>query len=135
MPYDAGMYRLAALVVLATTMSAQKPHHEEPGGRHRHHDRSAEEWVEILERSDRDEWQMPDEVVAALELEPGENVADIGAGSGYFSVRLARAVGPEGRVYAVDIQQDLMDHLAARASKEGLANLVPTRGSKPARST
>lgn len=83
----------------------------------------------MLEHKDRDEWQKPEEVVAALGLKPGQTVADIGAGSGYFSVRLARAVGPQGKVYAVDIQQDLMDHLAARAKKEGLGNLEPTLGS------
>jgi ubiquinone/menaquinone biosynthesis C-methylase UbiE len=129
MPYHAGMYRLIPLALLATTVLAQIPHSEEPGGEHRHHDRSAAEWAEVLERKDRDEWQKPDEVVAALGLEPGQNVADIGAGSGYFSVRLARAAGPAGNVYAVDIQQDLIDHLAARAQAEGLANLAPTLGS------
>lgn len=122
------MFRLIVISLAATAVFAQKPHHEEPGGHHRHHDRSAEEWVEILEREDRDEWQKPDEVVGALALEPGQDVADIGAGSGYFSARIARVVGPQGKVFAVDIQQDLMDHLAARAEREGLPNLVPTLG-------
>ena len=129
MSYDAGMHRLIFLALLASLVPAQKPHHEEPGGHHRRHDRSAEEWVEILERADRDEWQKPERVVEALNLEPGQAVADIGAGSGYFSVRLARAVGAAGKVYAVDIQQDLIDHLAARASKESLPHLLPTLGS------
>ena len=114
--------------LLATPVFAQKPHHEEPGGHHRHRERSAEEWVEVLEREDRDAWQKPEKVVEALALKPGQDVADIGAGSGYFSARIAREVGPEGKVYAVDIQQDLMDHLAERADEEGLANLTPTLG-------
>lgn len=122
------MHRLIIVALLATPVLAQKPHHEEPGGHHRHHDRTAEEWAEILERKDRDEWQKPDEVVEALALKAGEDVADIGAGTGYFSARIARAVGPEGKVYAVDIQQDLIDHLAARAEREGLPNLTPTLG-------
>lgn len=116
--------------LLATPLFAQRPHHEEPGGHppHPHQQRSAGEWVEVLERKDRDEWQKPEEVVAALDLKAGQQVADIGAGSGYFSVRLARAVGPQGKVYAVDIQQDLMDHLAGRAKQEDLPNLAPTLG-------
>ena len=120
------MSRLILVALAATAVFAQKPHHQEPGGHHRHHDRSAHEWVEILERKDRDAWQKPDEVVAALGLDSGDVVADIGAGSGYFSVRLARAVGSTGKVYAVDIQQDLIDHLGKRAAEEGLANVVPT---------
>ena len=122
------MHRLMIFALLATPVFAQKPHHEEPGGHHQHHDRSAKEWAEVLERKDREEWQKPEEVVAALGLKAGQQVADIGAGSGYFSVRLARAVGPQGKVYAVDIQQDLMDLLGARAKDENLANLAPTLG-------
>ncbi len=123
------MFRLILLALLGSLAWAQKPHHEEPGGHHRHRERSAEEWAQILERKDRDEWQKPDEVVGALGLESGQSAADIGAGSGYFSVRLARAVGPHGKVFAVDIQQDLIDHLAGRAKQQGLANLAPVLGS------
>jgi ubiquinone/menaquinone biosynthesis C-methylase UbiE len=122
------MSRLFLAALVATSVFAQKPHHEEAGGHHRHHDRSAEEWVEILEREDRGAWQKPDEVVAALGLDSGDVVADIGAGSGYFSVRLARAVGPKGQVYAVDIQQDLIDHLGKRAAEEALPSIAPTLG-------
>ena len=123
------MSRIVFATLLMTAASfAQKPHHEEPGGHHQHHDRTAEEWADILERKDRDEWQKPDEVVAALELKGGESVADIGAGSGYFSVRLAQAVASSGKVYAVDIQQDLIDYLGNRARQGGLSNLIPTLG-------
>jgi hypothetical protein len=68
---------------------------------------SREIWLKgylwLLERPERDDYQKPDEVMRALALRAGERVADIGAGSGYFTLRVARAVGPEGRVRALDI--------------------------------
>ena len=63
------------------------------------------------------------QVVEALGLRPGQDVADIGAGTGYFSVRFAKAVGPGGKVFAVDIDQGLIDHLNERAKDAGLSNL------------
>ena len=120
------MRRLLAAAAFAVAAVAQQPRHEEAGGQHRHRERTAEEWVQVLERKDRDAWQKPDEVVAALGLESGQTVADIGAGSGYFAMRFGRAVGVEGKVYAVDIQQDLIDYLATRANDERLTNLIPT---------
>ncbi len=71
----------------------------------------------------RDEWQQPERVVADLGLAPGALVADLGAGGGYFTFRLARAVGPEGHVYAVDVDEDMTAHIAKRAAAEGLANV------------
>jgi len=55
----------------------------------------------------RDEWQKPEEVIKALSIQPGDHVADLGSGSGYFTFRLADAVGPTGKVYAVDIDKDM----------------------------
>jgi ubiquinone/menaquinone biosynthesis C-methylase UbiE len=75
---------------------------------------------------DRDEWQMPDRVIEALAIAPGSRVADIGAGGGYFTFRLARAVGPDGVVYAVDVDEEMLDYIAGRAAEEGLTN-VETR--------
>src|SRR3990172_3406797 len=71
----------------------------------------------------RDEWQQPERVVEALALEPGSRVADLGSGGGYFTFRLARALGPAGRVYAVDVDEGLNAYVAERAEKEGLANI------------
>jgi len=73
---------------------------------------------------DRNEWQKPDQVVAALELAPGSRVADLGAGGGYFTFRLADAVGPLGTVYAVDVDRAMLDYIARRAQEEGRANVV-----------
>ena len=72
------------------------------------------------EPEDRDAWQKPGAVIAALAIEPGQRVADIGSGGGYFSFRLAEAVGPEGRVYAVDIDDGLLAYVAEQARRRGL---------------
>jgi arsenite methyltransferase len=71
----------------------------------------------------RDGWQQPERVIAALALEDGDRVADIGAGGGYFTFRLARAVGPKGTVYAVDIDPDMIGYLRQRASEEKARNV------------
>ena len=71
----------------------------------------------------RDEWQQPERVIADLALAPGARVADLGAGGGYFTFRLARAVGPDGHVYAVDIDEEMNAFVAKQAAKEGLANV------------
>jgi arsenite methyltransferase len=71
----------------------------------------------------RDQWQQRERVVASLEIRPGERVADIGAGGGYFVFALAQAVGPEGKVYAVDIDQEMNHLVAERAKKEGVGNI------------
>jgi predicted methyltransferase len=73
----------------------------------------------------RDRWQLPDRVLAELALKPGDRVADLGAGGGYFTVRLARAVGRSGVVYAVDIDPDMRDGVSALAAASGLGNVVP----------
>ena len=75
----------------------------------------------------RDAWQKPDEVIRALVLPPDAVVADIGSGTGYFAVRLARAV-PRGRVFGVDIEPDMVRYLNERARREGLSNLASFRG-------
>jgi ubiquinone/menaquinone biosynthesis C-methylase UbiE len=71
----------------------------------------------------RDSWQQPDRVIETLGLEPGDRVADLGSGSGYFTLRLARAVGPGGKVYAVDVDEGMNDHLRERVHEAGLDNV------------
>lgn len=75
------------------------------------------------EGSGRDAWQQPERVIAALELAPGARVADLGSGSGYFTLRLARAVGPEGKVFAVDIDEQMNEYVRERTAAAGLANV------------
>jgi ubiquinone/menaquinone biosynthesis C-methylase UbiE len=88
----------------------------------RHNDPMA--YIASLDDPKRDEYQKPDQVMAALELREGEIVADIGAGSGYFALRFARAVGDKGRVYAVDISPDMVRHLNRRLRDGGVRNVV-----------
>jgi ubiquinone/menaquinone biosynthesis C-methylase UbiE len=81
-----------------------------------------------LDRRERDVEEEPDLAVRLLRIQRGATVADIGAGSGYFTVRLARAVGSAGRVYATDIQQGMLDLLQQNVSRAKLANVVPLLG-------
>ncbi|MCY0987164.1 class I SAM-dependent methyltransferase [Nannocystis sp. ILAH1] len=102
--------------------------HDGPGhGRHHgpgaHHGfTNADTWAEVFDSHDREAWQRPEEVLRALALEPTMRVADVGAGTGYFAVRLARAV-PAGEVIATDIEPDMVRYLNERARREKLANL------------
>ncbi len=90
--------------------------------------RSAEEWVTALEGTHRVAAQKIDEVLATLPLKSGMVVADIGAGSGLFSRALAKAVAPGGKVYAVDIQQDLLDYINKRNKEEQIRNIRTVLG-------
>ena len=76
----------------------------------------------------RDGWQTPDKVIRSLELEEGDRVADLGAGGGYFTFRLADAVGGGGKVYAADIDSNMIEHLQQRARDEGYRNVEAVRG-------
>jgi ubiquinone/menaquinone biosynthesis C-methylase UbiE len=90
--------------------------------------RKAEEWVTTLEGPQRVATQKIDQVLADLSLKPGMVIADIGAGSGLFSRPLAKAVAPTGKVYAVDIQQDLLDHINQRDKEENIRNIRTVLG-------
>jgi ubiquinone/menaquinone biosynthesis C-methylase UbiE len=82
-------------------------------------------YIAALEDPRRDAYQKPHEVMQALGVREGEVIADIGAGSGYFALRLAHHVGAAGRVYAVDVSPDMIRHLHARVRDMGLLNVVP----------
>ncbi len=71
----------------------------------------------------RDEWQKPEQVVEALAIKPGDRVADLGAGGGYFTFRFSKAVGPTGKVYAVDVDRDMLDYVGDRAKEDGFGNI------------
>jgi SAM-dependent methyltransferase len=77
----------------------------------------------ILERPERDVYQQPERVMEALAFRPGERVADVGAGSGYFTRRISRAVGPAGTVWAVDIRAEILAVLEERARRDGATNI------------
>ena len=90
--------------------------------------RSADEWVERLDRTERVAGMKIEEVVARLKLKPGDRVADIGAGTGVFSGPLARAVAPNGTLFAVEIDQALLDHIGERAKQEDVKNIRTVLG-------
>lgn len=102
------------------------PHgHEAHGGGSHGNPDDLDAYVARLIGPERDAWQRPDEVLAALGVAPGQTVADIGAGPGYFTLRLARAVGPEGRVFAVEVVPELVGVLRERLDQAAVGNVVP----------
>ncbi|OFW09937.1 MAG: hypothetical protein A3H96_02725 [Acidobacteria bacterium RIFCSPLOWO2_02_FULL_67_36] len=80
-------------------------------------------YIAMLEDPARDAYQKPHEVMMALALREGERLADIGSGSGYFSLRFAAQVGPAGRVYAVDVSPDMITYLNRRVRDAGVDNV------------
>ena len=85
-------------------------------------------WAATFDDPARDAWQMPERVIEALELRPGQRVADLGAGTGYFSVRLANAPA-QPKVYAVDIEPSMVEYVQRRAHDAGLSNVVAVQAS------
>src|SRR3974377_616397 len=119
--------------LLAQIPSGQSIEHEHADGHHmsRHSDQcyqhsfgQAEVWDKQFDAPARDAWQKPNEVLDALHLERTSRVADLGAGTGYFSVRIAKRV-PEGKLFAVDIEPDMLRYLRERAHHEHLDVIAP----------
>ena len=82
----------------------------------------------LLEGPDRDLWQKPDQIMDALNIADGSVVGDLGAGAGWFTIRLARRVGPNGRVHSEDVQPQMIEAIKRRVQKEGLSNVQTRRG-------
>ncbi|MEW5743280.1 MAG: class I SAM-dependent methyltransferase [Myxococcota bacterium] len=114
--------RLLALPLVLSLFACTAEHSHV---RHRFDD--AEAWAKRFEDPARDAWQKPEQVVAELKVAPDAKVADIGAATGYFPVRLAKAV-PRGHVYGVDIESSMVEYLTKRAAAEGLTNLTAVLG-------
>jgi SAM-dependent methyltransferase len=87
----------------------------------------------LLEQPDRTLWQKPDQIMDAVHVADGSTVADIGAGAGWFTIRLAQRVGPKGKVYAQDVQRLMLDAIKRRVQREGLENVttVQAHGNDP----
>jgi cyclopropane fatty-acyl-phospholipid synthase-like methyltransferase len=113
-----------ALVLTAAVVQvalAQQPAQTKPD--HMEHKFDPATSAKAFDDPARDAWQMPGRVIETLALAPNATVADIGAGTGYFSVRLAKAV-PAGTVYAVDVEAAMLDHIRKRAAGEHLSNIT-----------
>ncbi len=119
---------LVALLGLGPAYSQH--HHDESHGGHTHRFDDVQKWIERFEEPERDEWQRPDLVVEKIGLEPGMNVADIGAGSGYFTRRMAAQIAPGGLAFAVDIEPGFFPFVLERARQEQQNNLLTIEASE-----
>lgn len=113
-----------SLALLPTTQLAAQSHQSRQSHHSADHSfKDAEAWAKKFDDPKRDASQRPQEVIQALQLKPDAIVADIGAGTGYFATRFARAL-PQGKVFGVDAEPDMVKYLSARAKREGLGNLT-----------
>lgn len=121
------MLRRTTLTCLAWALAAGTAAAQAPGSEHAAHKLHGDPaaYIAALDDPKRDAYQKPHEVMTALDIKGGEVIADIGAGSGYFTLRLAHHVGPTGRVYAVDVSPDMIRHLHTRVRDAGLLNVSP----------
>lgn len=110
-----GLFYGLGLGVLSVSAGCE---HQENGASQNLED--SDRWVRIFEPPERDHWQRPDEVVKMLRLKPGDVVADIGAGTGYFTRRIAAAVGPDGRALGLDVEPRMVEYMKKDAAKLGL---------------
>jgi ubiquinone/menaquinone biosynthesis C-methylase UbiE len=124
---------MTACLFAASPLGAQDMHKQDMHKHGGHHPRfdDPKKWSASFDDPERDKWQMPDRIVAALALRPTDVVADIGAGTGYMAVRFARAL-KDGSVIAVDIEPNMVKHMAERAKEAGIENLRPIVGSESA---
>lgn len=116
----------AATLLVAVALSLGVAGAQSPPAHH-HDFLGAERWAQHFDDPARDRWQKPHEVIRALDVPRDGLVADIGAGTGYFTMRIARMT-PGGRVFAVDIEPDMVQYLTDRARRESLGNVIPTLG-------
>jgi ubiquinone/menaquinone biosynthesis C-methylase UbiE len=92
----------------------------------RHHSfEEIEKWISLFEDPERRTWQKPDEVVNRLKLKPGDVIADIGAGTGYFTRLFAVAVGPKGKALGLDTEPAMVEYMRKDAEKKKLKNYIP----------
>lgn len=112
---------LAALLLLGGVAFARDG--ADPAINRPYFDPDYQQWVERFERPGREVYDRREAIVAASGVKADMRVADIGAGTGLFTLLFARRAGPEGKVYAVDISRTFVDNIGKRARREGLANV------------
>ena len=111
---------VALALSLAAVVSAQQP---KPSGR-----LFGTQDLGLLEAPDREQWQKPDQIMDAIGVAEGSKVAELGAAGGWFTLQLAERVGPNGRVYAEDIQRAMLDGISRRMQSENLTNVTTVLG-------
>src|SRR6476469_6893578 len=115
----------AAVSISAASVVGGQQHHPPSAPDHMEHRfDDPERYAKSFDDPARDGWQLPARVIEALALSPTASVADIGAGTGYFSVRIAKAI-PRGTVYASDVEPSMVDYIRKRAAGDRLKNIVP----------
>jgi cyclopropane fatty-acyl-phospholipid synthase-like methyltransferase len=122
-----------SLAQTASESPVEHKHHmggSSDGAFHRRFE-EANKWAKEFDDPERDAWQEPEEILDALDLKRTSVVADIGAGTGYFSVRIAKPI-PEGKIFAADIEPDMVRYLGERAQREHLTNLISVQASTDA---
>jgi ubiquinone/menaquinone biosynthesis C-methylase UbiE len=124
-----GLALVAAVAALVSVRAAntQRPAptpSDEPDGQYGNPS-NLDDYIDELSSPARDAWQKPDQVVGALGLKAGETACDIGSGPGYFTLRLARAVGPSGFVYAIDVEARMLQALRERLERAHVRNVAP----------
>ena len=117
-----------ALVVLSVAVVAAQSTGVHPISGRRYAGVMGFQGADWLERTEREIEEEPETALNAIGIAPGSTVADVGAGSGYFAVRMARRVGAQGRVYANDLQPEMLAMLASRLQKEGVPNVTLVQG-------
>src|ERR1044071_31806 len=114
---------ILTFLVLPLSVVAQDAVKRDPHKMHElHNDPKA--YIGALEDPKRDAYQKPHEVLTALNIKPGEVIADIGAGSGYFAFRFAHFVGAKGKVYAVDVSPDMIGYINRRSRETKTTNVI-----------
>lgn len=120
--------RLGVAVVLVGLSASVATQTQNPSRTQQHGRLFPPEDLGLLEAPDRDLWQPPDQIMDALGIAEASVVADVGAGSGWFTVRLARRVGPNGIVYSTDVQSEMVSAISRRVQREGLTNVITVVG-------
>jgi SAM-dependent methyltransferase len=127
--YKSSLILLAGIVVLLVGTSGSTVQNQGGKAPGEHQDLTdAKTWIQRLERPERIPGLKFNEVIACLKLKPGDVVADIGAGTGAFSIPFAKAVAPSGKVLAVDLWPGLLDYINEKAKKENASNVQTVLG-------
>lgn len=116
------LVRLAALLLLALPLHAEQ--NVRPDINSQYRDPDVTQWRGVFERDGREVWDRRADIIRHLGLRPGDRVADIGAGTGFFAALMAHEVGPNGTVYAVDIAPNFVAASEQRARDQGLRNVI-----------